>query len=84
MRRMPEREKLLREIEAFLAKYGMAPTRFGRDAMRGDANFVLRLRADKTRDVKSSTIDELRKWMREYAARPRPTGSAARAKSKAA
>lgn len=79
---MPEREKLLKEIRAFLAKHKMAPSRFGRDAMN-DANFVARISdTESPRDVKSETIDHLRRWMAEH--KPRPTGGAVRAKSKAA
>ncbi len=79
---MPERTKLLKEIQAFLKRHQMAPSRFGRDAM-GDPNFVATL--SESRDVKSLTIEYLRKWIADYpkvSRRARPTGSAARASSK--
>lgn len=80
---MPERAKLLADIERFLRTYDMAPTTFGRDAM-GDSAFVIRLRGDVKRDMKLSTIDRAREWMTEYRKEhkpARPTSGAARAKA---
>lgn len=79
---MPEKEKLLKEIQAFLARHKMAPSRFGRLAM-GDPNFLLRFRKNRDRDLRSTTIDRLRRWMAEYRP-PRPTRSAGRASKQAA
>lgn len=79
---MPERTKLLAEIDKFLKAHAMAPTAFSRKAM-GDSAFLFRLRADATRDVKASTIDRVRKWMTDYSREhkpARPTGGAGRAK----
>lgn len=79
---MPERAKLLAEIEKFLRAYDVAPTTFGRDAM-GDSAFVVRMRENPARDMKLSTIAKARAWMAEYRRdnKPaRPTSGAARAK----
>lgn len=82
---MTERQKLLQEIDRFLADYQMAPTHFGRAAMR-DATFVARLRLEY-RSVRSETLDKLRKWMADYRKahkKPllkRPTRGAVRARA---
>ena len=57
------REALLKEIEAFLARHKMAPAKFGQQAV-SDMGFVLRLRAG--RDVRISTADRAREFMRNY------------------
>ena len=82
---MPERAKLLAEIEKFLRDYAMAPTTFGRHVLN-DPPFVARLRADVKRDMKLSTITRVRNWMAEHRKdhKPaRPTSGAARAKKAA-
>ncbi len=61
------RDDLLAEIEAFLAKHKMAAAKFGQEAL-SDMGFVLRLRAG--RDVRISTADRAREFMRTY--RPSP------------
>ncbi len=80
---MPERAKLLAEIERFLKDYAMAPTRYGRDAL-GDPAFVMRLRENVSRDMKLSTITKARAWMADYRQehpKARPTSGAGRAKA---
>lgn len=57
------RNDLLSEIEAFLATHKMAAAKFGQKAM-SDMGFVLRLRAG--RDVRVSTADKAREFMRTY------------------
>lgn len=59
-------QKLLDEIEAFLASTGMNATEFGLRA-KGDGFIVGRLRQGK--DVRTATASELRRFMETY---PRP------------
>jgi hypothetical protein len=69
---MTTAQQLLDDIEAFMATHGMSPTTFGVNAM-GDKAFVFRLRGDhggKIGDVRASTIDKARAYMRAY--RPSP------------
>jgi 2,4-dienoyl-CoA reductase-like NADH-dependent reductase (Old Yellow Enzyme family) len=54
---------LLRTIETFLRRTGMAPTRFGRDAMR-DPRLVFDLR--KGREPNRRTIRRLEHFMNIY------------------
>lgn len=61
-------QTVLDEIEAFLAKHGMAHTAFGLK-YNGDPSFVTRAR--KGRAMKSSTIDGVRQFMADYKPRPR-------------
>lgn len=51
---------LLAEIDAFLARHGMAETRFGRDAMN-DAHFVSRLRKGGSTTLR--TVEKLNCFM---------------------
>jgi hypothetical protein len=70
---MSTREELLSEIDAFLRRHDMAPTRLGKEALR-DPSFVMRLR-DMRSDrggPRSDTIDRIRQWMREYRPPVRP------------
>jgi len=57
------REQLLDEIEAFLARHGMSPGDFGL-ACRNNTHLVYRLR--RGMDPKASSVDEIRRWMREH------------------
>jgi hypothetical protein len=75
---MPTRNILLEEIEAYMEAMGWPPTTFGREVL-GDTAFVSRLRMG--RDVKSSTADRIRQYIKnnpppkkrrgQRAARPR-------------
>lgn len=56
---------LLDEIEAFLEAKDMSATAFGIKALN-DPPFVAQLRAG--RDIKMSTADRVREFMREYTA----------------
>jgi hypothetical protein len=59
---MSTRDELLAEVESFLTRSGMTPTRFGVEAM-SDRTFVRNLR--RSLDVRSSTIDRVRQFIRE-------------------
>jgi len=52
--------KLLREVEKFLRQNGVAPTRFGRDAL-GDPRFVFDLR--NGRDPRPQTAERVRAYL---------------------
>jgi hypothetical protein len=54
------RDDLLCEIDAFLDRTGMEPSRLGKDAVN-DPAFVHRLRAGA--DVRTRTVDRIRKFM---------------------
>ena len=54
------RELILDEIEAFLSRSGMDPTRFGRECVN-DPSFVRRLRAGT--DIRTRTIDRIREFI---------------------
>ena len=60
---MSTHDTLLNEIEVFLAKHGMAPSRFGALSI-GDARLVTDLH--RGRDLKASTLDRVRRFMAEY------------------
>ncbi len=60
---MSEREKLLTEIEDFIARHEMRPTHFGRLAVN-DTAFVRDLRDG--RSVRLDMVDRLREFMRGY------------------
>lgn len=65
---------LLDEIAEFCAKHGLSETRFGELALN-DKPFVSQLRAG--RDMRSSTIDKIRTFMREFdGPAPAPTAAA--------
>ena len=51
---------LLREVEKFLRRSNIAPTRFGREAM-GDPRFVFDLR--NGRDPRPETINRVRAYL---------------------
>lgn len=72
---MSEQEKLLRDIETFLAKHDMPETVFGVKAMN-DTALLIKLR--KGRTVRIDTAEKLRRFMREYKTdgKPRPRQSA--------
>lgn len=59
----PLRKALLSEVESFLKDNQMAPTTFGLKAVN-DAKFVTSLRAGL--DPRSTTIDEVRAFMRDW------------------
>ncbi len=56
-------EKILSDIEAFLATHGIAPTRFGDEAL-GDRHLVRQLR--EGRRLWPETEAKVRKFMSEY------------------
>lgn len=60
---MTTNEKLIARIDAFLAKTGMAPTTFGRNAC-GDVNLVARLKGGAS--VRTPTYDKIMKYINEY------------------
>jgi len=62
---MTTREDLLAEIDAYLEKYEMAPSAFGRLVMN-DGHFVTRIRAGG--QVLSRTVDRVRAFMANYGA----------------
>lgn len=66
---MDSRQQLVNEIEAFLAKHEMGAPEFGRLAMN-DVAFVYRLR--QGRDVRASTADRAREFMRDFRPLDRP------------
>ncbi len=55
--------ELLSDIEAFMAKHSLAPTRFGDEAL-GDRHFVRQLRDG--RRVWPETEKKVRSFMRSY------------------
>lgn len=57
------RDTLLKEIDAFLDRYGMAAAKFGEEAV-SDPAFVLRLRAGRSPRI--DTVDRVRQFMRDY------------------
>ena len=57
------RDILMADIEAFLLRYDMAHTTFGKRAVN-DVAFVQRMREGK--DPRGSTIDAVRKFMDSY------------------
>ena len=74
---MSEREKLIEEIDRFVARTGVAESRLGMEAV-GNPSFVLRLRKGKR--IWLDTADKVRAYMRDY--RPpkkNPKGAAAQA-----
>ena len=56
-------ETLLAQIDAFLARTGMAPTRLGLDAL-GDGGLVRGLRAGRSPSLRNA--EKLLRFMREY------------------
>lgn len=67
---MTDREKLIEEIDAFLAETGMRPTRLGTNAL-GDPGFVPGLK--KGRKVLTDTAEKVRRYMAGYSKAPRST-----------
>ena len=61
---MTTREKLLAEIETFLASTGVSPTSLGLRV--GDPALIGRLRRGVRCNIKISTVDNLHSAMREY------------------
>ena len=57
------REKLLDEIEAFIARHDMLPSRLGRNALN-NPGFVEDIRAGK--DCTTGTADRIRAYMASY------------------
>ncbi len=55
-------EEFQAEIEAFLARQKMAPTRFGREAV-GDPNFVFQVREGRMPGLR--IVDRVRVFIRE-------------------
>ena len=63
---MTLRAELIRDIEAFLKRTGMTPTRFSAEC--GDRTLMITLRA-KNRDLKLSTVERIRAFMRDFDAK---------------
>ena len=61
---MTEKEKLLRDIEAFIERADITATRFGVLSMN-DRSLLPRLRAGS--DVRTETARKLREFMRDWA-----------------
>lgn len=57
-------DRLLKDIEAFIAARRMSATEFGRQALN-DSDFVHGLR--RGRDVRLSTVERVRDFMTAYA-----------------
>lgn len=77
--RIMSRDQLLAEIEAFLVRHNMRPTRFGLKAMN-DGKFVFMLREGV--DIRLSSVDRVRKFMADWEATKnsgRPNEGASRA-----
>lgn len=68
---MTEREKLLAEIERFLDRTGMGPTQFSEEAA-GQRALMTRLKQGS--DITLDTADRIRKYMRGYNAKKKPSG----------
>lgn len=64
---MTDRERLLRDIEDFLTRVGMAPSMLGKLAAN-DTALVGRLRAGS--DIRMGSAERLRRFMSEYARKP--------------
>jgi hypothetical protein len=64
----PLRKQIISEIDSFLSRTEMPPTRLGMDAV-GDANFVKRLRNGISPRI--DTLDKLRRFMWTYQRRRR-------------
>jgi hypothetical protein len=74
---MSERDKLLQEIDRFVARTGVPESRLGMEAV-GNPSFVTRLRRGKR--IWLDTADKVRTYMREYRPpKPRPRRAADRA-----
>lgn len=66
---MSTQGQFLKEIEDFLKRSGMAPSRLGSLAT-GDPSLVANLRGG--RDLRASTMDRVRKCMREHEGEVQP------------
>jgi predicted transcriptional regulator len=66
---MSTQELFLKEVEAFLVRSGMAPTRLGSLAT-GDPSLVANLR--EGRDLRASTMDKVRQCMRDHEGEEQP------------
>lgn len=71
---MSEREKLLKDIESFIAEHNMPETVFGVRAMN-DTALLTKLR--RGRSVRIDTAERLRKFMASYKPERRPKKAAA-------
>jgi hypothetical protein len=58
-----DNDELLRELDAFLDRYGIADSTFGIRAV-GDSHLVQRIR--DSRPIRRSTILKIRKFMARY------------------
>ena len=67
---MSEREKLLSEIEQFLKRTGMGPTQFSEEAA-GQRALMTRLKQGC--DITLDTADRIRKYMRTYNVKKKPS-----------
>ena len=68
LRAMSEREKLVQDIEKFLEKSGMSPTRFGIESV-GRRSLMHQLRSGG--GVNLDTAEKLRNFMKDWKARPK-------------
>ena len=71
---MSLRAELLQDIDAFLKRTGMSPTRFS-ERSTGDRTLMISLRAG--RDLKLSTVEKIRAFMRTYVPDQEPKKKAA-------
>lgn len=62
---MPNDADLLKQVETFLAKTKMAPTRFGRDTM-GEASLVASMREGRSLSLRNA--NKLVQYMADYVA----------------
>jgi len=66
-------EQMIQEVNSYLARTGMAPSTFGREAV-GDWRFVKRLRAGD--DFRVSTIERVRDFINDAQPSAAPGGGA--------
>ena len=67
---MSEHDRLVSEIERFLRRTGMTPTRFGIESV-GDRAFMTRLKAGK--GVTLDRVDKVRAFMRNFDFKKKPS-----------
>jgi hypothetical protein len=67
---MSEYDKLVDEIERFLKRTDMSPTRFSIESV-GDRAFMTRLKAGK--GLTLDRVDRVRAYMRNYNAKKKPS-----------
>jgi predicted transcriptional regulator len=76
---MSNRDDLVAEIEAFLARTGMTESQFGVEAVNNPALMHYLYRG---RDLRLTTVERLREFMRTYKPRPKTKSPRKRPKHK--